>query len=247
MSRLLTALALSAALPTSSVHAVCASSGRTASVEEIVAQVKAEGLKYVFVGERHGIGPVKKFAVDLTNALVESGYDVGLYVEGFRTDCPPRDEACWSLARAFNRQAFLTLLDESKASVHPIDPPEGDRRAERMAATIAAGSESVRVVLVGRSHVIHAENREAELWVYGGGLRYPDPGDVAEAFPRHEYLTVGLETGDGAGVPYSLQHDECGADYVLITPPSDDYWTPPDTSGGATASTATATATGSIQ
>ena len=103
----------------------CPSSERSSSLSEIVDRVEADRIKYVFVGERHGVGPIKKFAVDLANALVENGRDVGLYVEGFRTNCPPGDGSCWSLARAFNDRAFRTLLDESKASIHDL----GERRA----------------------------------------------------------------------------------------------------------------------
>ena len=223
MRRALAALVLACAFPAYS-DSSCVSSERSSSLGEIVARVHAGEVKYVFVGERHGVGPVKKFAVDLANALVESGEDVGLYVEGFRTDCPPRDGSCWSLARAFNGEAFRTLLDESKASIHPIDPPERDRRTARMAARIAKGREAVRVVLVGKSHVVYAGDHEAEHWVYGGGLRFPDPGDLAEAFPRQEVLTIGLETSE-EGVPsYALRLGGCGVDYVVTTEPTRDYW-----------------------
>lgn len=202
----------------------CEPSGRASSLGEIVSRIDAEGVKYVFVGERHGVGPVKKFAVDLANALVESGHDVGLYVEGFRTDCPPRDDSCWTLARAFNGEAFRTLLDESKASIHGIDPPERDRRSAKMAAAIAEGKEAVRIVLVGKSHVVYAGDHEAELWVYGGSLKFPDPGDLAEAFPRQEVLTIGLETSEDCFPSYTLRRGGCGVDYVVTTEPTRDYW-----------------------
>jgi hypothetical protein len=223
LARLLLALALPAALPSSAL-ASCLASGRAASLEEIVDRVQAEDLKYVFVGERHGVGPVKRFAVDLANALAERGSDVGLYVEGFRVGCPPGDRSCPSLARLFNEPAFLTLAGESRAPVHAIDPVERDRRASRMAATVARGVESVRVVLVGRAHVIHAEDSAAELWVYGGTVRYPDPGDLVEVFPRREYLTVGLETAGVGGEPYVLRADGCAVDYVLDAPDTREYW-----------------------
>jgi hypothetical protein len=100
-------------------------------------------------GERHAVGPVKRFAVDLAHELADRGHDVGLYVEGFRTDCLRADAACDSLARLFNAEAFRRLLDESRVPVHAIDPPEEDRRAARMAAAIAAGPETIRIVLVG--------------------------------------------------------------------------------------------------
>lgn len=214
-------------LPIHSAHgdASCPSPEVT-SLDELVARVDADHVKYVFIGERHGVGPVKRFAVEAANALVEAGHHVGLYVEGFRVDCPPRDDTCWSLARAFNGQAFRTLLEESRASVHAIDPPEAGLRAAKMAAVIAGGSESVRVVLVGNSHVVHAEDPDAEWWVWGGGLRYPDPGDLAEQFPRREYLTVGLETAPAVGPPYSLRRDGCGFDYVLTTEDTEEYWGP---------------------
>jgi hypothetical protein len=223
MRLVVTALLLSAALP-GNAGASCTPSERSSSLDEIVARVKAEQVEYLFVGERHSVGPIKRLAVDLTNALLEDGLDVGLYVEGFRTDCPLRDSSCWSLARAFDVPAFDTLLDESKVQVHAIDPPEGEGRAASMASTIAAGSEAVRVVLVGRSHVVHAGDPEAELWVYGGGLRFPDPGDLVEAFPREKVLTLGLETAEEGARPYSLRESGCGLDYIVATQPGRDYW-----------------------
>lgn len=223
MGRGLVALALVAAFPAFGAPS-CVPSERHASLADIVARIDAEQVKYVFVGERHGIGPVKKFAVDLANALVDSGHDVGLYVEGFRTDCPLEDDSCWSLARSFNGPAFRTLLDQSRAAIHAIDPPERDRRVPRMAATIAEGPEGVRVVLAGRSHVVYAGDLGAELWVYGGGLRFPDPGDLAESFPRGQVLTIALEIARGHLPPYSLRRSGCGVDYVVTTEPTRDYW-----------------------
>jgi hypothetical protein len=93
-----------------------------------------------------------------------------------------------------------------------------------MARSIAAGRESIRVVLVGSAHVLYAGNDGAELWIYGGGLRYPDPGDLVEAFPRCKTLTVGLETADVADAPYRLIQDGCAADYALAAPDTRDYW-----------------------
>lgn len=221
--RTLATLALLALLPVS-VDAECVSPGRDSSLEEIVQRVHDQRVRYVFVGERHGVGPVKRFAVDLANALLDSGLDVGLYVEGFRTNCAPQDESCWSLARAFNMLAFRTLLDESRATVHPIDPPDGKGRAARMAAAIAEGTEEVRVVLVGKSHVLYAGDGEAELWVYGGGLKFPDPGDLVEVFPPQEVLTLGLETSRDVATPYALRETGCAVDYVVMTPDTDQYW-----------------------
>lgn len=218
---------LSGFLPLPS-HASCVPADQASSLEEIVTRVHAEQIKYIFVGERHGVGPIKKFAVDLANALVDSGLDAGLYVEGFRTTCPPRESSCWSLAQTFNGDAFRALLEESKVSVYGIDPPERDRRAARMAATIAAGREAVRVVLVGKSHVVHAGDLDAELWVYGGGLRFPDPGDLAEAFPRQEILTIGLETSRDTLSSYALHRSGCEVDYVVTTEPARDYWSGTD-------------------
>lgn len=195
----------------------CRSAGSIVTVETIVSQVANDGLKYVFVGERHAVGPAKRFVVELVNALVDEGYDVGLYVEGFRTDCAPRDEACNSLARLFNEEAFGALLTESRAPVRPLDPPESDGRAARMAATIANGSEEIRVALVGNSHVVYADNPEAEFRVYGGAVKYPDPGDLVEAFARPEYVTLALAASQGAS-GYSLRVDGCRADYELVVP-----------------------------
>ncbi len=128
------------------------------------------------------------------------------------------------LGGLFNESAFLTLTGESRAPVHAMDPVEKDRRASRMAAVLSQGVESIRVVLVGQAHVLHAEDGDAELWVYGGSVKYPDPGDLAEAFPRREYLTVGLETADVRGEPYLVRQDGCDADYVLAAPNTSDYW-----------------------
>lgn len=223
MRRLLIALALVAALP-ASARAACMPGDNAASIADIVERVHAQGIRYVFVGEQHGVGPVKRFAVDLANALAESGDEVGLYVEGFRTDCAPADGTCDNLARLFNPAAFHALLAESRTSVHAIDPVENDRRVARMAATIGAGAEPIRVVLVGSVHVLHAEDDGAELWVYGGGMRYPDPGDLAEAFPRRDYLTVALETADLTDVPYRVRKSGCAADYFVAAPATRDYW-----------------------
>jgi len=203
--------------------ALCPTVDQATSIEEVVARVEIEGLQYIFVGERHGNGPVKRFAVDLANALMERNYDVGLYVEGFRTDCSPRDERCLCLASAFNRPAFLSLLEQSQAPVHPIDPPERDRRAARMAARIAEGPESIRIVLVGLSHVLYAGDPEGRVWTYGGAMQYPDPGDVAEAFPRDKCLLFGLETDKTAVAPYHLHQSGNGTDYLLVTRGTGDY------------------------
>jgi hypothetical protein len=92
-----------------------------------------------------------------------------------------------------------------------------------MAARIAGGSESIRIVLVGKSHVVHAEDPGAEVWVFGGAIRYADPGDLAEAFPRDEYLTLDLEVSEDVPGPYSLLQDGCAADYVLATRSTSDY------------------------
>ncbi|HEX9638499.1 MAG TPA: hypothetical protein VGB99_13255 [Acidobacteriota bacterium] len=197
--------------------ALCLSSGRTASVEEIVDRVTGEYRKYIFIGERHWVGPVKRFAVDLANALVDRGYDVGLYVEGFREGCMPQDDPCWSIARAFNERAFLRLLEESKAPVHAIDPSQPEHRAGPMAERIAGGTESIRIVLVGTSHVVHAEDPTAEVWIFGGAMKYANPGDVAEAFPRDQYLTLDLALIEDVAGSYALLQDGCAADYVLAT------------------------------
>lgn len=187
-------------------------------IDQIVQRVGDEHRSYLFVGEVHPDGPVKRFTVDLTNALVDHGYDVGLYVEGFRTDCSPTDPSCESLARIFDREAYLALLRDSKAPVHPIDPPQSRNRAALMAKAIADGPESIRVVLIGNSHVLYAGQPDARLWVFGGGVLYPNPGDVVEAFPRRRSLTFGLqEVADaGEGRPYSLRAGQCGTDYTLL-------------------------------
>jgi hypothetical protein len=208
---------LLAALPSLAAAApTCQPTGARASLDQVVARIEAEGIRYVFVGEHHAVGPAKRFAVDTANALTRRGHDVGLYVEGFRTDCDPSRTDCHSLAGLFNREAFGRLLVESLAPVHPIDPPGREARVARMAASIADGTEAIRVVLVGRSHVVHAGNPDAELWVYGGGARYPDPGDLAEFFPRDESLTVSLEVADEQAAPYTLRFDGCDADYALM-------------------------------
>lgn len=199
-----------------SVLAACAPAGPEVSVEQLASRVEREGLRYVFVGERHAVGPVKRFTVDLAHELADRGHRVGLYVEGFRVGCPPADGGCEDLARLFNAEAFARLLDEARVPVHPIDPPEADRRAARMADAIAAGPETIRIVLVGNSHVAYAGDPDAELFVYGGALRYPDPGDLAEAFASDESLTVSLETAEDAAEPYSLHAAGCGADYTLV-------------------------------
>ncbi|HVS66535.1 MAG TPA: hypothetical protein VMT85_23870 [Thermoanaerobaculia bacterium] len=204
----------------------CTPSNETLTFEELVARVEAEERRYVFVGERHGIGPVKRFAVELANALDARGHQVALYVEGFRTDCPPSDESCWTLARWFNPDAFGTLLEEARVPVHALDPPERDARAMRMAATIASGSEPIRIVLVGGSHVRFAGDPRAEVRVFGGALGFPDPGDVVEAFPRAHSLTIGLDTAPPAHATGSgLRVDGCEYDVVLSTPESPGYWT----------------------
>lgn len=201
----------------------CGSSGPRATIDEIVSRVASEKVKYVFIGERHGVGPPKRFAVDLVNALVDRGHDVGLYVEGFRTDCALADTSCHRLAGVFNLEAFTTLLGRSRAPVRPLDPPERDSRAARMARTIAEGSESIRVALVGNSHVVHAENPDAELWVYGGGMKYSDPGDLVEAFARADYVTLAFEASESALESYDLRQSGCKADYELLVPPTSGY------------------------
>lgn len=212
------------ATPAAATDPGCVASGLEASLDEILSRVEAEGVKFLFIGEDHRVGPVKRFAVDAVNALTRRGHDVGLYVEGFRTDCPPTGPGCRSLADLFNRAAFLTLLQESQGRVHPIDPPGTQARVARMAATIDGGAESIRVVLVGRSHVIHAGNPAAQHRVYGGGLLYPNPGDLAEAFPRAESLTFSLELAEGGeSASYSLRSDGCVADYTLVAAPVSAY------------------------
>jgi hypothetical protein len=221
---LLTVLLLGSAAAPAAAGSACEPGNEPIALPELVSRIEAADVRYLFVGERHGVGPVKRFVVDLVNALVERGHEVGLYVEGFRTDCgAAADATCWNLARWYNPLAFDTLLAESRATVHAIDPPERSSRGARMAEAIAAGPEALRVVLIGESHVRHAGDSEAELRVFGGALRFPDPGDVAEAFPRSEVLTIGLET-DGAAAPHRVRSDGCGVDYVVTTVESSDYW-----------------------
>lgn len=210
-------------VPVPDTGASCPPPGATVSLDDVVDRLEQSGVRYAFVGEQHGVGPVKRFAVDLANALVDRGEDVGLYVEGFRVDCDPRDEACWSLSQAFNRQAFLALLDNSRAPVHPLDPAQGENRVASMAATIAAGAESIKIVLVGTSHVIFAGDPDAVHPVFGGGMLYPDPGDVAEAFPRADTLIFTLDCQGDAVSPYVLRPDGCRADYVVFTAPTGQY------------------------
>jgi hypothetical protein len=201
----------------------CSPSAEPVTLDDVVARVERDGVHYAFVGEQHGVGPVKRFAVDLANALVDRGGDVGLYVEGFRTDCPPRDETCRTISQSFNRAAFMALLDNSRAQVHPLDPPGDGDRAARMAEVVAAGPESIKIVLVGRSHVIFAGNPDAVHQVFGGAMLYPNPGDVAEAFPRRETLTFNLQAQSDADGPYRLRSDGCGADYLVATTPTAQY------------------------
>lgn len=217
---------MAAALATMAIAATAASPcppPAGASLDEVLARIERERPRYVLIGERHAVGPVKRFAVDLVNGLVDLGLDVGLYVEGFSTSCPPRAVACSRLAPLFNAEAFLALLDQSRALVHPLDPPERHGRAARMAESIAWGSEEIRVVLVGNSHVRRAGDPAAELPIFGGGMLYPDPGDLAEAFPRQEVLTFRLETDDDDLGPYSLLADGCEADYAIRTPATSRY------------------------
>jgi hypothetical protein len=222
MRTALVALLLVTGLP-AVARAECAAGAQSASVDELVRRVRSEGLRYVFVGERHGVGPVKRFAVELANALAADGIETGLYVEGFRSSCDVGDETCWSLAWAFNAGAFGALLDQARVPVHPIDPPSRERRVERMAAAIAAGDEAVRVVLAGKTHVVHADDPDAD-WRVFGGLRYPSPGDLARAFERSEYVTVGLEVVPERTFPYRLTRGGCGVDYQLATSDVADYW-----------------------
>jgi hypothetical protein len=210
---LMTPLVLSTS--TAGLAEPCADTGPPATVDEVVSRLEENELKYVFIGENHSSGSPKRLAVELTNRLVDRGYEVGLYVEGFRTDCPPGDDTCPTLARLFNAEAFSKLLTESRAPVRALDPPEMDRRAQRMAATIASGQESIRVVLAGRTHIVHAEDPAAEVWIFGGAVRYPDPGDLVEAFPRGESLTIVFD-GDDAGESFGLRVDGCRADYALV-------------------------------
>jgi hypothetical protein len=197
--------------------------GTGTSLDEVLARIERDRPRYLFIGERHAVGPVKRFAVDLVNGLVELGFDVGLYVEGFRTDCPPRDVECRTIARAFNEEAFLTLLESSRASVHPLAPPHRSGRAAQMAATVAAGTETIRVVLVGNTHVRYAGLPKPEVPIFGGGMLYPHPGDLADAFPRQESLTFRLETTSDELEPYSLLAGDCEADYAVRTLPTATY------------------------
>jgi hypothetical protein len=101
-----------------------------------------------------------------------------------------------------------------------------------MAESIAWGSEEIRVVLVGNTHVLHAGNPDAMVPIFGGGVLYPDPGDLAEAFPRQEILTFRLETTSDEieayaliadGESYALLADGCDADYAIRTRPTPLY------------------------
>jgi len=195
----------------------CSGPTSPVTVDDLVSRIEEGRLRYAFVGERHGIGPVKRFVVDLANALVDRGHDVGVYVEGYRVGCDLDDPSCNRLASAFNPEAYRALVGASKALVHPIDPDSAGDRARRMAETVAAGSEEIRVVLVGASHVLFATDPEGEVPIFGGALRYPDPGDVAEAFPRGSYLTVGLRTVDRLEAGYAVRSGGCGSDYTVET------------------------------
>ena len=208
------------------------------SVARLVARIKADHVHYVFVGEQHDIGPVKRFAVELANALASSGDGVGLYVEGFRTNCRPLDDACWSLARLFDPQAFATLVERAQVPIHAIDPPFRRGRVAAMATAIAAGHEPIRIVLAGRTHVVDAGDPHASLRVFGGGIIYPDPGDLAEAFPRSERLTVGLVTSRMSFPGYRLRHDGRDFDYLVTTSDVADYWGAPSSPAGAAAAVA---------
>ena len=228
--RAVTLAACLAAMTAQAVPACGPSDG--ASLDEILARIERDRPRYLFIGESHAVGPVKRFTVDLVNGLVDLGMDVGLYVEGFSTECPPRALDCSRLAPLFNADAFLALLDRSRAIVHPIDPPGRSGRAARMAESIAWGSEEIRVVLVGNTHVLHAGNPDAMVPIFGGGLLYPDPGDLAEAFPRQESLTFRLETTSDEieayaliadGEAYALIADGCDADYAIRTRPTPLY------------------------
>lgn len=201
----------------------CRSSGSLVTIEEIVNRIERDEVTYVFIGEGHGAVAPKRLAVDLANALVDRGYDVGLYVEGFTTTCSMEEASCHRLAGQFNLEAFSALLSESRAPVRPLDPPERDRRASRMALTIAQGRESIRVALVGNSHVVHAEDPEAELLIFGGGMKYADPGDLVEAFARSDYVTLAFEASDATRESYALRRDGCKADYELVVPVAGAY------------------------
>ena len=228
-----------------------------ATIESLLERVEANDLRYVFVGERHDVGPVKRFAVDVANALVEVGHDVGLYVEGFRAECD-HDSSCSEpgsassdslgppeLAKLFNEEAFARLRAESRAPVYGLDPRGRNSRVDRMAATLTSAAERVRVVLVGNSHVVYAGDRDAEFLVYGGSVRFPNPGDLVEALPRGEVVVVALEpeperseleapdslarglsaesTAADRGEPYALIEGGCRADYRLVAPYRRDY------------------------
>jgi hypothetical protein len=224
----------------------CPAPSAAVSLDDVVARVRTEGWRTIFVGERHGVGPVKRFAVDLANALAADGSDVALYVEGFRRGCAAGDEGCWSVARAFNREAFAALLAEARVPVHPLDPAERDRRVERMAEVLAGGRESVRVVLVGNTHVVHAADADAE-WLVWGGLRYPQPGDLARAVGSDGSLTFALATSRDASTPYRIQRGGCGVDYQLTTADAADYWAggdPPPAAGSARATAGGSTTAG---
>lgn len=225
------ALSVAPALP-AAANAPCGAESRATSVDDLVRRVRGEGLRFVFIGENHGVGPVKRFAVELANALAAEGVDVGLYVEGFRSGCRPGDAGCWSLANAFNAEAFGDLLRHARVPVHPIDPSQRDRRVAKMAAAVAAGDETVRVVLAGNTHVVHADDPEAE-WIVFGGLRYPGPGDLAREFERAEYVTVGLEVEPGDRRTHVLRSGGCGVDYQLLTADVADYWGGDGGRGGA--------------
>lgn len=207
-------------LTTAALGALCGP-GIDTTLGDVLTRVERDRPHYLFIGERHAVGPVKKFTVDLVNGLVDRGLDVGLYVEGLSTRCPPRALECSRLAPLFNAEAFRSLLDESRAVVHPLDPPGSADRAASMAAEIEWGSEDVRVVLVGNTHVRFAGRPDATLPIFGGGLLYPDPGDLAEAFPLRDTLTFVLETTDDgtddALAEYSVVADGCEADYAVRT------------------------------
>lgn len=211
-----------AALATTAAAALCGP-GIDATLDDVLTRVERDRPHYLFIGERHAVGPVKKFTVDLVNGLVDRGLDVGLYVEGLSTRCPPRALGCSRLASLFNPEAFRSLLDESRAIVHPIDPPSSRDRAASMAAAIQWGSEDVRVVLAGNTHVRFAGRPDVTLPIFGGGALYPDPGDLAEAFPLRDTLTFVLETtsdlvrDEGAFDEYSVVAEGCEADYAVRT------------------------------
>ncbi len=193
----------------------CESSGDPVSVDVIVTRIERQGVRYVFVGERHDARAPKRLAVELVNRLVGRGHDAALYVEGFRTDCDPGEPSCRSLASRFNGPAFAELLAHSRAPVRPLDPPARHQRVARMAATLSSGTETVLVVLVGNAHVLYAGQPDAELSIFGGGMRYPDPGDLAESFPRNHSLTLAYESAHGSVGQFAVRPDGCKADYLL--------------------------------